>query len=348
MLHKFFATVSLLVPLATAGGTDPPVSPPGEGTLPVRPLSVPLSVPLEAYGENALSGGPRRDGIPSIDEPRFISPDEADDYLQPGDVVFGINMEGEAKAYPQRILVWHEIVNDSFGEQNVSVAYCPLTGTALAFERGTTTLGVSGKLVNNNLIMYDRSTGSEWPQILSTAITGPLKEKSLKELPVVWTTWSRWKALHPDTRVLSTDTGYARKYFDDPYGAYNPRRAYYSPEAPPLFPVMQDDSRLPPKEVVLGARTSAGAAAFHHQSLSREKLMHGNLGGEPVVAVYDERLETGYVYRTPDLKPAYRGGKFIVGGETYAPDALPLERVNAFQAMWFAWYAFFPQTAFYE
>ncbi len=129
----------------------------------------------------------------------------------------------------------------------LSTTYCPLTGTALGFERGDTTLGVSGQLVNSNLFLYDRATESLWPQILSTAVSGPLKGHSLKGVPVVWTTWSQWKSLHPDTTVLSTDTGHKRDYFGDPYGGYHPKRGYYRTDVPPRFPVLHADSRLQPK-----------------------------------------------------------------------------------------------------
>ncbi|WP_175452434.1 DUF3179 domain-containing protein [Thiohalomonas denitrificans] len=325
------------------------MSPGSEGTLPVRPLAVPLAVPLETYQSSVVSGGPGRDGVPSIDEPRFLSGEDADRFLASDDIVFGVTLEGESRAYPRGILVWHEIVNDRIGDQTISITYCPLTGTVLGFERGSTTLGVSGQLVNSNLILYDRATKSLWPQILSTAISGPLKGKSLKSFPVVWTTWSQWQSLHPDTTVLSTNTGYTRNYFHDPYGGYHPKRGYYDTEAPPRFPVLHSDSILPPKEVVIGARTSSGAVAFHKESLGREKIMEGRLAAEPVIAVYDDRLGTAYIYQGPAAsKATYRDGNLVFEGETYAPDALPLERLNAFEVMWFAWYGFFPETVLHR
>lgn len=129
------------------------------------------------------------------------------------------------------MLVWHEIVNHTVGGEPLAVTYCPLTGTVIGFTGppGTPelTFGTTGKLVNSNLLMYDRQTGSEWPQLLGTAISGPLKGTRLETVPLVWTTWKEWRAAHPDTRVLTTDTGALRSYGSDPYGSYPDRSGYY-------------------------------------------------------------------------------------------------------------------------
>lgn len=182
-------------------------------------------------------------------------------YLDGGDIVFGLVENGVARAYPQRVLVWHEIVNDTVGGLGLAVTYCPLTGTALAFERAQTEFGVSGRLVNSNLIMYDRDTDTWFPQVLAAGIRGPHRSAALVERPVVWTTWQRWRAAYPDTEVLSTDTGFARNYNRDPYGAYNPRSGYYEPDSSTMFPLMNDDRRFPPKSEFIGARTRDAAVA---------------------------------------------------------------------------------------
>jgi hypothetical protein len=305
----------------------------------------------------AVSGGPPKDGIPSIDDPTFVSASEAPEGLKPGDPVFGVAMNGEVKAYSQRILAQHEICNDRFGETSVSVTYCPLTGTAMGFFRGGTTFGVSGRLVNNNLIMYDRATETWWPQVLSTAIPGPWNEtpaiRSLQQFPVVWTTWERWRTAHPETTLLSRDTGYARNYDRDPYGSYNPRSGYYAREEEPMFPAIGKEDKLPPdippKAVVIGARTPAGSASVAKEYLEAEKLVEGTLGETPLLAVYGEALDTGYFYLNPEERPfEYRDGEVVDGdGEQYTPAALPLERLLAFDAMWFAWGGFYPETAVY-
>ncbi|GGJ06763.1 hypothetical protein GCM10008995_15830 [Halobellus salinus] len=328
---------------------------PGTGTPPPRVTpSLPLPMaPAEIEGE-AVSGGPPKDGIPSIDDPSFVSADSVADRFEPGDPVFGLERGGEVKAYPQKILVLHEICNDVVDGTPVSVTYCPLTGTAMGFERGDTTFGVSGRLVNNNLIMYDRGTETWWPQVLATSIPGPWngapETTSLSEFRVIWTTWDRWTATHPDTQILSFDTGFAKNYAQDPYGAYNPREGYYADDASPMFPALNEDDRLAPKRAVIGTRTAEGAAAFDKQALRSERLLEGDLAGSPVVAAYDPELDTGYVFRSPDNRRfEYRDGRVADGsGETYAPSALPTERLYAFDAMWFAWSGFYPETPLYD
>jgi len=333
----------------TTGGTDDVA----RGGPPTTDETLPLPMDPEAIQEEAVSGGPPKDGIPSIDEPSFVEADEAVETLDPDDPVFGLAGEAETKAYPQSILVSHEICNDVVDGRPVAVTYCPLTGTAMGFDRGETTFGVSGRLVNNNLIMYDRATESWWPQVLATAIPGPWNPepsvRSLREFRVVWTTFARWREAHPDTAVLSRDTGFAKNYDRDPYGSYNPRGGYYLPESGTMFRSLSDDDRLPPKTVVVGTRAAAGAAAFEKDRLREERLVDGELGGDLVHAVYDPTLDTGYVYLNPDGATfEYHDGKIVgADGATYTPASLPLDRVLAFDAMWFAWAGFYPETTLY-
>ncbi len=298
----------------------------------------------------AQSGGPPKDGIPAIDDPSFVDAGDVD-FLAPGDPVFGVARGDTVKAYPQKILVQHEITNDTVDGTPVAVTYCPLTGTAQGFERGDTTLGVSGRLINNNLVMYDRATETWWPQILATAIPGPWNEDpptaSLREFRLVWTTWLEWTDQYPETRALSTDTGYARNYTRDPYGSYNPREGYYA-NGRTLFPSLGDDDRYQAKRVFLGARTPDGAVAFDENALLDAGTMAGELGGTPVVAVADPRLSTGYVYLNPDGREFSLVDAEVRGADgTYAPDDLPLTRVHAFDAMWFAWSGYYPDTNVY-
>jgi len=317
----------------TTDGSGPPVS----------ESRVPLMYDLDRLEEETLSGGPPKDGIPSIDEPQFEPAGRVGDRLADGDVVFGLEHNGVAKAYPQSVLVWHEICNDTAGEEPISVTYCPLTGTVQGFLRGDTTFGVSGNLVNSNLIMYDRATDSRWPQMVATAKDGPLRGRSLREFELVWTTWGRWRETHPETVVLTEDTGYARNYGQDPYGSYNPRGDYYDDDDL-LFPALATDDRYDHKAVVVGTR-SAGVRAFHEPSLRESGL----LTGEGALAAYDPTLDTAHVYRTrnPDAY-AYDDGRVTGPDGEYAPDELPLERALSFDAMWFAWYGFYPETEVHE
>jgi len=313
-------------------------------TLPLRADPLLPAAPT-SYARQSLSGGPGKDGIPSIDQPKFWSAERAGDFLEPADRIIGVYRNGEARAYPQRVLVWHEIVNDTFGGDNVSISYCPLTGTALGFERGETELGVSGRLVNSNLIMYDRESDSYWSQILGAAIDGPHAGAGLKEFRVVWTTWEQWRQRHPETRVLSSDTGHMRNYRRDPYGSYTPAvRGYYAESAQPIFPIRDVDDRYPPKREVLGFRTAAGAVAVDREHLAAQGVITYQGEDGAYLIVNDPGLDTGWIYRAaggsvPDLANVTFGP---AGPEHPALEAL--EPVNGFEAMWFAWYAFYPET----
>ena len=314
-----------------------------EAPYPTLPEGRLLPRELQVYGESMMSGGPPKDGIPAIDNPRFSQAEQADDYLDGGDIVFGLAENGIVRAYPQRILVWHEIVNDVVGDLGLAVTYCPLTGTAIAFERAQTEFGVSGRLVNSNLIMFDRDTDTWFPQVLAIGIRGPHEGAALVERPMVWTTWERWRTMHPDTEVLSTDTGFARNYNSDPYGAYNPRSGYYAPDSGTMFPLMHSDPRFPPKAEVIGGRTSEAAVAFPLGRLREAGRAELEANGTVFTALYDEALDTGYVFRGRSDGTAQIGGTGPRAVSWAGGDAL--EPVNSFQAMWFAWAAFYPDTA---
>jgi hypothetical protein len=335
----------------TASGTEA-TTPPADVEIPSAENRLPTPMAAGDLEEEAMSGGPPKDGIPSVDEPQFIEAGAAD-FLQPGDPVFGVARDGAVKAYPQKILVLHEIVNDELAGMPVSVTYCPLTGTVQGFHRGNTTFGVSGRLINNNLVMYDRASEAWWPQILATAIPGPWNEtpavRSLREFRLVWTTWDRWQTQHPETSVLSTDTGYAKNYNRDPYGRYNPRGGYYE-TANTLFPTLNQDERYEPKRVFMGARTAQGAAAFLKDAVRENGVMTGEIGDTPVLAVHDTRYDSAFVYRNPDETTFEPDGDTVVGpdGTGHDPDALPLSRIHTFDAMWFAWAGYYPETNVYD
>ena len=347
----------------SANGTEPtdsdaatdsstPSAPVGEpyDTPPATEPRLPLPMDRTGLRKEARSGGPPKDGIPSIDDPIFETGDVA--LLDPGDPVFGLRHNGVAKAYPQKVLVSHEICNDTVGGDPVAVTYCPLTGTAMGFERGETTFGVSGRLLNNNLIMYDREHESWWPQVLASSIPSPWAEStpasSLREFRLIWTTWEQWRDQYPDTEVLTGDEDHVRDYGRDPYGSYNPKGGYYEEEST-LFPKLNPDDSFHPKRMFLGARTSEGAAAFPKPALREKGTITGTIGGDPIVAVHDPRFGTGYVYRNPDgTAVTLEDGQAILGESAHDPDALPLDRVYAFDAMWFAWSGFYPDSTIHE
>ena len=279
--------------------------------------------------ENSLSGGPGKDGIPSIDSPNYTSITEGDDWLLPNDIVFGVNYKGLLAAYPQRILVWHEIVNETIEDENIIISYCPLTGTAIGYKGYLTPdiqsdFGVSGKLVNSNLIMYDRVTDSYWPQIIGTAIKGEAKGYRLSEFPIIWTTWEKWKNSYPSSKVLSKETGFIRDYDlgGDPYGSYLQDSGGYYFSDRTIFPLVNEDDRLSPKSVVIGIRDlERNAVAVLKDYLRENKNMEIDLAGKTVILDYDENID----FYSAQIKES---GEWI----------------NAFDAMWFAWAGFYPET----
>lgn len=292
------------------------------------------------YLDNMMSGGPPKDGIPSIDDPKFINADAASrDLLEPGDIVIGYEKNGQAKAYPQKILAQHEIVNDEIAEENISITYCPLTATAQGFKRGSSTLGVSGRLINSNLVMYDRATDSFYPQILATGIQGKNTGKTLEEFNVIWTTWESWRNKYPDTLVLSSNTGYFRNYQRDPYGTYNPRGGYYQ-SSRTMFPLMNSPKKHSAKTIILGARTNSRSVYVPIDRLREEQILRTR----NFLVVYDKNLNTGYIYsRTSDssqLEPL-SSNEYRINGSSYEPSELPFEQHVSVKGFYFAWNAYY-------
>jgi len=238
------AGLALTVPGAVAGAETPPRTLNGFA---VEPADIPV--------REILPGGPGRDGIPALDHPEHavaptLWPDDA--------LVMGVAWNGEARAYPLDILTWHELVNDTLGRRPILVSYCPLCGTGLVFDRRVgeggraRSFGVSGLLYRSDLLMYDRETESLWSQISARAVTGPSRGARLGLVRARIVPWSRWRALHPDTTVLTRNTGHRRDYGASPYGDYAESERL-------LFEVARD-RRYHPKMPTLGLRTTDGAA----------------------------------------------------------------------------------------
>jgi hypothetical protein len=172
-----------------------------------------------------LSGGPPRDGIPSIDEPKFVDLEEADGWLVGNEPVIALEINGDARAYPLQILTWHEIVNDVVGEVPVIVTFCPLCNSAITFDRRLDgevySFGTSGLLRKSDLVMYDRTTESLWQQLTGEAIVGDLVGTQLTFLPSSIVSFADFQAAYPDGVVLSRETGYQRSYGRNPYAGYD-------------------------------------------------------------------------------------------------------------------------------
>ena len=266
-------------------------------------------------------GGPPRDGIPALDQPRFI-PAASASYLKPDDRVLGMELNGIVKAYPIRILDWHEIANDDFNGQPVVVTYCPLCGTGMAFSaqigESRTTFGVSGLLYNSDVLLYDRQTDSLWSQLLGKAITGPLKGTELTLIPLRHTTWRAWKSEHPDTLVLSVRTGYSRNYLGTAYRGYDESGSL-------IFPVSHRDRRYHPKEQVVGIELDGEFKAYPFVELARTSgVIHDTVNGRTIKVVFDAENASAVAFDA--------AGK-------------ELPSVTGF---WFAWVAFHPDTEVFQ
>jgi len=311
------------------------------------------SIPLDKI----KGGGPPKDGIPSIDNPIFAEIQNSH-FMSDSDTVIGLEINGDAKAYPIFILVWHEIVNDKVGGVPVSVTYCPLCYTNQVFERiidgQEVEFGTSGKLYNSNLLMYDRYTESYWSQALGTAVKGELTGYELNLIPFDVITWGDWKKLHPDTLVLTTDTGHIRSYATDPYGNY------YT-ESRIMFPVEHRDDRLPPKEIVIGFNQDDIYKAYKQNDIESEILINDFIGDTPamLISLFSENSRAFDRTVNDDvLDFVYEEGKIfdIETKSEWNYDGLSisgiyqgkqLERLPIEPGFWFEWVAFHPQTLVY-
>ncbi len=273
--------------------------------------------------EDLLQGCHAKDCIPSIEDPKFESAREASTWFRDSDVVFAIDYKGIQRAYPQRILNWHEIVNDVVVNDPIAITFCPLCGSAVAFERIVdgviTELGVSGKLHNSDLVMYDRYEGNLWQQITGEAIVGEAarRDEKLKQVPIITTTWGEWKREHPNTQVLSRDTGHRRDYERYPYGTYEQDDELY-------FGVKDLNRQLQIKTVVYGIEVGSFSKAYPESIFDDNPIISDTVGD---VSVKLERATEG---------------KIIVTNLETNEEIIPI------RLFWFAWAAFHPDTELYE
>lgn len=317
---------------------------------------------LDAFRENMMSGGPPPDGIPPIEAPQYQPMDAVGARLHDDDVVFVVEAAEGVFVYPQNILVWHEIVNETFDGVLSSLTYCPLTGSAVGY-RGQigdmeTTFGTSGKLVNSNLVMYDRETDSYWPQVLGRAVEGVYLGRRLETFPVIWTRWHRVKAHYGEANVLTEETGFLRDYTRDPYGSYRESGNYYD-SGSAMFPLMAEDDRFEPKTVVIGGWINDRPFAFLKETVQQNQVLTFTFDGVALLAIYDEQLDTVRVFMLPEgmepgdwevdeerFRDRNSGDSWSLRGEqSDGPSGgEDLRMAESFDVMWFAWFAFHPET----
>ena len=219
-----------------------------------------------------------RDAIPPLDSPSYV-PAAAADWLHADDLVLGIAFMQDARAYPLKIMNWHEIVNDTVAGDPILVTYCPLCRSGIVFDRRLNgrelSFGNTGSLYESGMVMYDRETESQWYQPGGRAITGELSGQELTVLPSTLTTWSAWSTAHPKTVVLSLATGYTRDYDRDGYVEYA------ALDEPPAFPVSVSDDRLPPKALIVGVILNGVAKAYPLMTVPEGEL-RDTIGSVPV------------------------------------------------------------------
>jgi hypothetical protein len=322
-------------------------------------------VPARVRLEEVVWGGVRFEGIPALDRPRHVPAAEAG-YLDAAEQVFGVSRGGEHRAYPRRILSWHEMANDVVGAEPVTLSYCTLCGSAVLYSGRLAsgrilTFGTSGLLYRSNKLMVDRDTGSLWSNLTGEAVIGPLASAedggpaSLEVLPVTLTTWGEWHGRHPDTTVLALEPERAQRWgFDYRPGAADRARQGVS------FPVWKKSARLDPRTEIYALRVAGVPKAYPLDRLAELGLVHDTVGGVGIVLVADAESGAVRVYesggrrfaRGPEARLLDPEGRpWRLTEEALVPPAdaglEPLPRVPGHVAFWFGWFGFYPDTEVY-
>ncbi len=269
---------------------------------------------LNIDANDILGGGPAKDGIPSIDQPKFISPSDVD-FLNDDDLVISYSLNGITKAYPIRILIWHEIVNDFIADQAITVTYCPLCGTGMVFDRNINntirSFGVSGLLYYSDVLMYDRETLSLWTQLGMKGVSKDAIGLNLKWLVSTHMTWKSWREAYPQGKVLSTDTGFNRLYSSAAYADY-----FKSDNT--MFPVPKFRTELPQKDKILGVIIDGQAKAYPLKKLEKALTVKDIVNNQHIKIHYNNQAIT--VTDTQN------------------------NTIPSVVAYWFAWQSFYPNT----
>lgn len=323
-----------------------------------------------------ISGGPPPDGIPPIDAPVFETIETASEWLQDQSPVIALEIEGDARAYPLAILMWHEIANDEVGGVPVAVTFCPLCNSAIVFDRRvngeTLRFGVSGNLRNSDLIMWDDMTQSWWQQFTGEAIVGAYTGTQLKLIPALLVSFAEFRSQYPDGQVLSRETSYNRSYGTNPYTGYD------SIDEPFLY-FGELDGRLPATARVLAGVVGGEPVAYSFEMLAEKRVVNDTVGGVDVVAFWQPGQVSALDQRTIDesrdvgmaalysrqlngqtltfilsddglIRDEQTGSAWNVFGTATDGElqGQQLQQQLAFPHFWFAWVAFRPETRLVE
>ncbi len=334
------------------GLDDPPI---------VNDATIPVS--------EVFDGGPGPDGIPPLEFPQF-SQNLSSTNLNLFELVVGVKVGDDIRAYPHNILNWHEVVNDQFtidgSPKRATLSYCPLTGSAMLWkalmEPGNETFGTSGLLYNSNLIMYDRATQSFWSQMLEQSVAGPQIQRIPDRLQVVETTWGTWQAMYPETLLLTRQTGFSRNYDAYPYGSFRTNQNL-------LFPVNNsNDRRLHRKERVLGINVGSSSKVYPIRNFSTNvEAINDTVGNMQVVVAGSSGFNFGVVFnreledcmmldfeavqdKLPVVMRDNEGNEWDIFGTAVsgARTGQQLQKTNSYVSYWYAWTAFFPGAEIYQ
>jgi hypothetical protein len=330
----------------SSGGDD-------DGSNPSNPWLIPVN--------SIVDGGPGKDGIPSVDNPVFIEANSVN-FLSDDDLVVGIKKGDVVKAYPHYVLDWHEIVNDVVDTENITLSYCPLTGTAFAWKSEVagsfSTFGVSGLLYNANLILYDRATDSNWSQILQQCVNGESIGDTPEKFMVIETNWKTWKDSFPNSLVLTEETGFAKPYGTYPYGPYKTNHDFFIFNPGVLNPA------LPNKERVLAILNNTQSKVYRLSDFNDGNAVRDTFFDTNYLIVGDENLLVAFkingtvnglefTYDFQNSESFFKdneGNKWNMFGEAIEGPRTgqKLEKSNSVTSMWFAIAAFFPNPAIYS
>lgn len=326
--------------------------------------------------DELMSGGPPKDGIPALDAPKFIAIGEASKWLNSNEPVISLTIDGESRAYPLQILMWHEIVNDEIKGQPVTVTFCPLCYTAIAFDRRldgkVLDFGVSGMLRHSDMVMYDRQTESWWQQISGEAIVGDLNGKTLKQFPSQIVSFGQFSKAFPKGMVLSRETGHTRQYGNNPY------RGYDDITKTPFLFRGKPDERLKPMEKVIAIQLDSVTKAYPHTITKRKRVLYDRIGKTEIVIFHADgavsALDHGQISESKNIGstgvfvPEIGGQKltFVYDGDEFVDDQTKsrwnvfglaidgklkgkqLKQIASGDYFAFAWLVFRPKTEIYS
>ncbi|HSG42321.1 MAG TPA: DUF3179 domain-containing protein [Anaerolineales bacterium] len=326
---------------------------------------------------DVLSGGPPKDGIPAIDDPKYVSISEADKWLRPIEPVVSVEVNGQGRAYPIQVLMWHEIVNDNLNGEPLTITFCPLCNTAIGFKRmvdgQVLDFGTTGRLRFSNLIMYDRQTETWWQQATGEAIVGELLGTKLEFYPAAIVSWESFKSQYPEGDVLSTDTGHGRNYGRNPYFGYDDVNS-----VPFLYKGAPTPDQLAAVDRVLTIDLNGEAVAYPYKVLKEVHVVNDTVGDEEIVVFWQagvaSALDTSQVATGRDVGTGAAFSRNVDGQVltfTYDGTLIKDEETNstwnifgeaidgklkgtqlsptvAINHFWFSWAAFKPETRIYQ